>query len=264
MDYHFMPEKLTIVKIGGKVIDEPAKLSAILKDFAELSGLKILVHGGGKKASQLSDQLNIPVNMVDGRRVTDGPSLEVVQMVYAGLINKNIVADLQANNCPAIGLSGADGDTILAHKRPVTKIDFGFVGDIDRINAEAIIKILKNEFIPVFCALTHDGKGQMLNTNADTIASELGGALAEYYEVYIIYCFEMQGVMQDINNSESVIAHINREKFAELKSDDIISDGMIPKIDNAFSALDKGVINVFIKHYTSLTNVDSGTRISET
>ena len=258
-----MSDKLTIVKIGGKVIDEPEKLSAILKNFADLSGLKILVHGGGKKASQLLEKLNIPVKMVEGRRITDGPSLEIVQMVFAGLINKNIIAELQADNCPAIGLCGADGNTISAHKRPVTKIDFGFVGDIDRVNAEAIIKILKNGFIPVFCALTHDGKGQMLNTNADTIASELGIALAEYYEVDVIYCFEMRGVMQDINNPESIIAHINRKKYAELKSENIISDGMIPKIDNAFSALDKGVMNVFIKHYNSITKADSGTRISE-
>ena len=258
-----MPDKLTIVKIGGKVIDEPDRLSAILKDFADLSGLKILVHGGGKKASQLLEKLNIPVKMIKGRRITDGPSLEIVQMVYAGLLNKNIVAELQANKCPAIGLSGADGNTILAHKRPVGEIDFGFVGDVDQVNAEAIIKILKNGFIPVFCALTHDGKGQMLNTNADTIVSELGSALSSHYEVDVIYCFEMQGVMQDINKTDSVIAHINREKYAELKDNNIISDGMIPKIDNAFAALDKGVQNVFIKHYSSINKAESGTRISE-
>lgn len=258
-----MPEKLTIVKIGGKIIDEPEKLSVILKDFADLAGLKILIHGGGKKANQLMEQLNIPVKMVDGRRITDGPSLEIVQMVYAGLINKNIVAKLQVNQCTAIGLCGADGNTISAHKRPVAKVDFGFVGDIDQVNTKPIIKILKNGFIPVFCALTHDGKGQLLNTNADTIAAELGSALARHYEVDIIYCFEMQGVMQDIKNPESRIAHINRKKYAELKSNKIISDGMIPKIDNAFSALEKGVKNVFIKHSNSITEAESGTRISE-
>lgn len=258
-----MAEKLTIVKIGGKVIDEPEKLSVILKDFADLAGLKILIHGGSKKASQLMEQLNIPVKMVDGRRITDGPSLEVVQMVYAGLINKNIVAKLQANNILAIGLCGADGNSILAYKRPVAKIDFGFVGDIDQVNTEAIIKILKNGFIPVFCALTHDGKGQLLNTNADTVAAALGNALARQYEVDIIYCFEMQGVMQDINNPESRIVHINRKKYAELISNKIISGGMIPKIENAFSALEKGVKNVFIKHYNSITEAESGTRISE-
>jgi acetylglutamate kinase len=258
-----MPDKLTIVKIGGKVIDQPEKLSAILKDFADLSGLKILVHGGGKRASQLLEQLLIPVKMVNGRRITDGPSLEIVQMVFAGLLNKNMVAELQANNCPAIGLSGADGNTILAHKRPIAEIDYGFVGDVEKVNAEAIIKILKNEFIPVFCALTHDGKGQILNTNADTIASELGSALSSHYKVDIIYCFEMQGVMRDINKPDSVIAHINREKYAELKDNNIISDGMIPKIDNAFAALDKGVQNVFIKHYSSINKAESGTRISE-
>ncbi|MEJ2543269.1 MAG: acetylglutamate kinase [Calditrichaceae bacterium] len=258
-----MPDKLTIVKIGGKVIDESGKLSSILKDFADLNGLKILVHGGGKKASQLLEKLNVPVKMFHGRRITDGPSLEIVQMVYAGLINKNIVAELQANNCLAIGLSGADGNTILAHKRPVNKIDFGFVGDVDQVNAEAIIKILKNGFIPVFCALTHDGNGQMLNTNADTIAAELGSALSSQYEVDIIYCFEMQGVMQDTKDADSVIAHINREKYAALKADNIISDGMIPKIDNAFAALDKGVQNVFIKHYSAINNLEIGTRLSE-
>ena len=258
-----MPDKLTIVKIGGKVIDQPEKLSAILKDFADLSGLKILVHGGGKRASQLLEQLHIPVKMVNGRRITDGPSLEIVQMVFAGLLNKNMVAELQANNCPAIGLSGADGNTILAHKRPAAEIDYGFVGDVEKVNAEAIIKILKNEFIPVFCALTHDGKGQILNTNADTIASELGSALSSHYKVDIIYCFEMQGVMRDINKPDSVIAHINREKYAELKKDNTISDGMIPKIDNSFTALDKGVQNVFIKHFSAINQTESGTRISE-
>lgn len=258
-----MPDRLTIVKIGGKVIDEPENLSAILKDFSDLSGLKILVHGGGKKASQLLEQLNIPVKIVNGRRITDGPSLEIVQMVYAGLINKNIVAALQANNCQAIGLSGADGNVILAYKRSVTEIDYGFVGDVEKVNEESVIKILKNGFIPVFCALTHDGKGQMLNTNADTIASELGCALSSRYNVDIIYCFEMQGVLQDINNPKSTIAHINREKYATLRADNIISDGMIPKIDNAFAALGKGVQNVFIKHYSAISQTENGTRISE-
>ena len=258
-----MSDKLTIVKIGGKVIDKSEKLSAILNDFAKLSDFKILVHGGGYKASQLLKRLNIPVKMVDGRRITDGPSLEIVQRVYAGLINKNIVAELQAKSCPAIGLCGADADTILAHKRPVTNIDYGYVGDVNQVNADSIIKILKSEFIPVFCALTHDGTGQLLNTNADTIASELGSALAQYFKVDIVYCFEMQGVMQELEDPQSIIAHINRKKYSKLKTDKIISNGMIPKIDNAFSALDKGVKNVFIKHYDSLAETDSGTRITE-
>ncbi|HES59113.1 MAG: acetylglutamate kinase [Calditrichaceae bacterium] len=258
-----MPDKLIIAKIGGKVIDEAEKLSVILKDFADIPDFKILVHGGGKKASKLMKQLNIPVKMINGRRITDASSLEIVQMVYAGLINKNIVAELQANHCAAIGLSGADGDTILSHKRPPAEVDFGFVGDIDSINTEVIIKILKNGFIPVFCALTHDGKGQMLNTNADTVAAELGRALSSHYEVDIIYCFEMQGVMQDINDPNSVITYINQEKYAELKAENIISDGMIPKIDNAFAALDKGVQNVFIKHYSAITQKESGTRITK-
>ena len=258
-----MAEKLTIVKIGGKVIDEPEKLSVVLKEFAGLTGLKILVHGGGKKATLFLEKLNIPVKMIDGRRITDAPSLDIVQMVYAGLINKNIVAELQADQCAAIGLSGADGNTILSHKRPVLSVDFGFVGDIEKVNTEALIKILKNGFIPVFCALTHDGKGQMLNTNADTIASELGAALSIYYDIDVIYCFEMQGVLKDLNNPDTIITHITRTNYAELKSEMIITNGMIPKIDNAFSALDKGVKNVYIKHYLSLSDSHSGTRISE-
>ncbi|MEJ2055618.1 MAG: acetylglutamate kinase [Calditrichaceae bacterium] len=254
---------MKIVKIGGNVIDDPEKLSVVLAEFAELKGQKILVHGGGKKASSMLEQMKIPVKIADGRRITDSASLEVVQMVYAGLINKNIVADLQAKKCMAIGLSGADAGIILAHKRPVVNIDYGFVGDIENIHTDSLIKILKNGFIPVFCALTHDGRGQILNTNADTIASALGSALAETYNVDIVYCFEMNGVLTDIKNPDSVISHINKQYYKDLRNGNIISDGMIPKIDNAFSALEKGVKNVFIRNFKNLAQEQSGTRISQ-
>lgn len=237
---------LSIVKIGGNVIENKEELSKFLKLFAKLEGHKILVHGGGKKASEILKKMGIQPKMVGGRRITDKESLEVITMVYGGLVNKNIVARLYAHGCNAIGLSGADGDAIRAHKRPVNKIDYGFAGDIDSVNAQTISSLLRAGLVPVFCALTHDGNGQLLNTNADTIASEVAIGLSENYETTLYYCFEKKGVLKDVNDENSVIKHINSKKYKQLLSDDIIADGMLPKMENCFHALNKNVNEVRI------------------
>jgi len=261
-------QALHIIKIGGNVIDNSESLHRFLKDFAALDGVKILVHGGGKVATQLSATLGIESKLVDGRRITDIETLRVVTMVYAGLINKNIVASLQAVNCNAIGLTGADGNFILAKKRPVKTIDYGFVGDIDdnSIQAENISKLMKAGFTPVFCALTHDGAGQLLNTNADTIASALAVALSKHYETTLIYCFEKKGVLQDIDDEDSLIRDIDPHRYEELKKQQIISGGMLPKLDNAFTAIACGVKAVIIGHADELGNLKHnksfGTRLS--
>jgi acetylglutamate kinase len=208
--------------------------------------------------------MNTKPKIIDGRRITDLESLKMVQMVYAVLIIKNIMAKLQSLNCPVIGLGGNDANCILAEKRPVTNnIDYGFVGDIKKINNSIIVKFLKEWLIPVFCALTHDGKRQMLNTNSDTIAAELGAALSKTYTVDLVYCFEKDGALTDVNDNKSQIKQIISNEYNQLKADKIISDGMIPKIDNAFQAHQKGVKNVFITHYSLINQTDSiGTRIS--
>lgn len=240
--------KLYIIKIGGNVIDNSENLHKFLKDFAALKGLKILVHGGGKMATQISSSLGIEAKLVDGRRITDIETLRVVTMVYAGLINKNMVAQLQRYHNNAIGLTGADGNFIRAKKRPVKTIDYGFVGDLDgqSVQPESISKLLDASFTPVFCALTHDGDGQMLNTNADTIASALAVSLAEMYETTLIYCFEKKGVLQDIDDEDSLITEINPERYEQLKLEKIVSEGMLPKLDNAFDAIKSGVKEVII------------------
>ncbi|MDO5446418.1 MAG: acetylglutamate kinase [Prevotellaceae bacterium] len=247
---------LSIIKIGGNVIDNPDKLDAFLKQFAEIPSPKILVHGGGKLATKLSAQLGIETHMVDGRRITDKATLDLVTMVYAGLINKQIVAKLQALDCNAIGLSGADANIIPAHKRLPTPIDFGFVGDIvpDEINIAAITTLLQSGITPVFCALTHDSKGSMLNSNADSIASALAQSLSALFEVHLVYCFELPGVMKDIEDSASLITDITPIIYNQLRADGIISKGMIPKIDNAFAAIRKGVKCVIIKSSDNLAN----------
>jgi acetylglutamate kinase len=260
--------KLNIIKIGGNVIDNSENLHRFLKDFAALDGYKILVHGGGKVATQLSATLGIEAKLVDGRRITDIETLRVVTMVYAGLINKNIVAALQAVHCNAIGLTGADGNFIKAKKRPVKTIDYGFVGDIDEhsINPANLKSLLEAGFVPVFSALTHDGAGQLLNTNADTIASALAVALAELYDTTLIYCFEKKGVLQDIDDEDSVIRDINPQRYKELKERQIIAGGMLPKLDNAFTAISCGVKAVIIGHADELgqlkNNKPFGTRLS--
>ena len=241
-----MKQKLSIIKIGGNIIEDQESLFEFLKLFAQLEGNKVLVHGGGKRATEFGKRLGIESKMVDGRRITDAQSLEVVIMVYAGLVNKKIVAQLQANKCDAIGLSGADANAIIAVKRPVNMIDFGYVGDVMTVNAESISKLLSAEFVPVFCALTHDGRGQLFNTNADTIASEVAIALSQNYDTTLYYCFEKKGVLRTITDEDSVIKRINMESYQKLKQQKIIVEGMLPKLENCFHALNKHVQRVCI------------------
>ena len=245
---------LHIIKIGGNVIDDSDQLMIFLEKFAAIPGKKILVHGGGKIATRLASDLGLEAKMVDGRRITDEKMLDVVTMVYAGLTSKNIVATLQKYGCDALGLSGADANVIKAIKRPIKDIDYGFAGDIlaDSVNTLSIKKFLDAGFTPVFSAITHNGNGQLLNTNADTIASSLALALSELYETSLIYCFEKNGVLTDISDEDSVIESINFESFEKLKSQGVISEGMIPKLDNAFNAISKGVKNVYIGNALNL------------
>jgi acetylglutamate kinase len=249
-----MKQKLTIVKVGGNVINNAVALENFLTDFAKVEGNKILVHGGGKRATQLAEDLGIEATMINGRRVTDATTLEIVTMVYAGLLNKNITATLQKFNCNALGLSGADGNSIQAHKRIVKDIDYGFAGDVDGINATNISTFIEGGMTPVFCAITHDGKGQLLNTNADTIASTIAVGMSENYEVSLIYTFEKNGVLTSIDDDNSVITNIDSEKYTQLKTDGIIADGMLPKMENCFDALQKGVSKVIIGNPTVILN----------
>ncbi len=235
---------LSIVKIGGNVIENKAELQKFLTHFSELPEPKILVHGGGKLATQLASKLGIESQMINGRRITDAKSLEIITMVYGGLTNKNIVANLQANGTNAIGLSGADGNAIQAHKRPVKEIDYGFVGDIDGVNAPFLNTLLSSGVTPVFCALSHDGKGSMLNTNADTIASEIAIGMSNLYDTTLYYCFEKKGVLLDITDKNSVVTDINTDKYKELLEQKIIADGMLPKLENCFHALKNKVTKV--------------------
>ncbi len=247
-----MKQKLSIIKIGGNIIENKAELSKFLALFSSLDGYQILVHGGGKLATQLATKLGIESEIVGGRRITDAETLEVITMVYAGLINKNIIAALQAKNCNAIGLSGADGNTIQAHKRHVKEIDYGFAGDVDGVNSQMISKLLEAKLTPVFCAITHNGKGQLLNTNADTIASELAIGMSEMYDTTLYYCFEKKGVLMNINDENSVIRNIDSQKYQELLDNRIIVDGMLPKLENCFHALHKNVSKVCIGHAAML------------
>lgn len=253
-------KKLTIIKIGGNVIDNSEKLYEFLKAFADLEGYKILIHGGGKMATKLAAEMNIEAKMIDGRRITDIETLRIVTMVYAGLISKNLVAQLQTQNCNAIGLSGADGNLIKAKKRPVAAIDYGFVGDLDEksIQTENLSKLIDNGFVPVFSAITHDGESQLLNTNADTIASAIAVAMAKHYETSLIYCFEKKGVLIDVNDENSVIREINPDKYEDLTQKGIIADGMLPKLHNAFEAINKGVKEVFIGKADDLSEIKKG------
>lgn len=242
-------EALYVVKIGGNIIDDNNKLALFLKDFAAIKGKKILVHGGGKLATQLAKDLGIEQAMVDGRRITDAATLKIVTMVYAGYINKNIVAQLQANNNNAIGFTGADANLIKAHKRlPANSkgIDYGFVGDVDSVNTNAILPLLQQDIAIVIAPITHDGNGQLLNTNADTIAQSIAVALSNNYAVSLLYCFEKNGVLLDANNDSTVISSINKEEYQTLKEKALIFAGMIPKLDNAFAAINSGVTKVII------------------
>ncbi len=271
-------KSLNVIKIGGNVIDHPENLKKFLADFAGLKGYKILVHGGGKIATKLAADLGIRSQMVEGRRITDSESLKVVTMVYAGLLNKNIVAGLQREECNAIGLSGADGNLIRAKRRPLTEVfspekggnihvDYGFVGDLkeDSIDQPGLGKLLEAGFTPVFSAITHDGEGQLLNTNADTIASAIAIAMAKEYETSLIYCFEKAGVLKDVNDEDSLIKAIDPHTYNEYKRQGIISEGMIPKLDNAFEAINKGLKHVFIGKADALSQLNEnnfGTRLS--
>lgn len=241
-----MKPQLSIVKIGGSVIEDSSALTKFLRSFAQLDGAKILVHGGGRRLTELGHKLGIGSQLIGGRRITDAPSLELAVMVYGGLVNKGIVASLQGFSCNAIGLSGADGNSIYAHKRPIKEIDFGFVGDIDGINPDTVSSLLNAGFTPVFCALTHDGKGQLLNTNADTIASELAIGMSHLFETTLYYCFEKKGVLSDKEVQNSVIRHIDQDSYTELLKNKIIDEGMLPKMENCFHALHQKVSRVCI------------------
>lgn len=237
---------VSIVKIGGAFLEEPELATTFYRNFAGMPGLKVLVHGGGKRATELSRQLGLEPRMVNGRRITDAASLEVAVMVYAGWANKSMVAALQALGCPALGLSGADADLIRARKRPVAEIDYGYVGDIEAVREEALHGMLQAGWVPVFCALTHDGKGQMLNTNADTIAAALAVALSSRYETRLYYCFEKPGVLTDIEDPASRVAVLDRQRYDAMVASGQIATGMLPKLHNCFQALEKGVGQVRI------------------
>lgn len=249
-----MMDKLWVIKIGGNIIDHPEGLSRFLDRFSNLGGRKVLVHGGGKVATRMAGELGIEATLVAGRRITDEAMLRVVTMVYAGLTNKQLVAGLQARKCNGLGLSGADGNSIKAVKRPVKEIDYGFVGDIlpTSVDNDAISALLENGFVPVFSAITHDGHGQLLNTNADTIASALAVALSSRYDTSLVYCFEKRGVLRDIRDEDSVIPEIKTAEFEGLKATGVVADGMVPKLHNAFEAIANGVREVCIGHADDL------------
>ena len=248
-----MREKLTIVKVGGAVVEDELQLSQLLKDFSAIEGRKVLVHGGGRKATKMAERLGIETKMVEGRRITDADMLEVVTMVYGGLVNKNLVAKLQANGVNALGLTGADANAIRSHKRPLKNgVDYGFVGDVDQADGEMLGRLIEAGITPVMAPLTHDGEGQILNTNADTIASETAKALADLYDVTLIFSFEKKGVLRNPDDDDSVIATINHADFENYKADGTISGGMLPKIENALSAVDAGVSKVIITLATAI------------
>ena len=245
---------IKVIKIGGNVIDNTTALEAFQRDFACMEGSKILIHGGGKIATQISQKLGIKTVMVGGRRVTDHPTLDVVTMVYAGLINKNVVAALQSYGCNAIGLSGADAGSITSHKRINKDIDYGYVGDVDRVDAAAIKKLTDSGFTPLFCSITHDGNGTLLNTNADTVASSVACGVASLEDVELIFCFEKDGVLSCPDDDTSVIPHIDTAIYASLKESGVISGGMLPKMENAFAALKAGVKKVIITSPAYITD----------
>jgi len=246
-------EKLSIIKIGGNIIENDPSLSSFLKLFSKVEGKKILVHGGGKRATAMASKLGIVSKMVDGRRITDAETLEVITMVYGGLVNKNIVAQLQALRIDAIGLTGADINSIQSDKRPVKEIDFGFVGDVKEVASNSIEKLIQANFTPVFSAITHDGNGQLLNTNADTIASQVAIGMSKIYETSIYYCFELNGVLRDIKDKNSVVKHINAKTYQTLLNTGIIANGMLPKLENCFDALKNGVSKVNMGNTSMLT-----------
>lgn len=242
-----MKQQITIVKVGGKIVENPETLNQLLHDFSALPGKKVLVHGGGRTATDMASRLGIETHMVEGRRITDADMLRVVTMVYAGLVNKNVVARLQGCGVNALGLTGADMDMIRSHRRPLKNgIDYGFVGDVDHVDGERLSMLVEAGITPVMAPLTHNGQGDMLNTNADTIAAETAKALAAHYDVTLVYCFEHAGVLTNPDDEESVIPLITREKFELLKADGTVSGGMLPKIENSLAAVEAGVKRVVI------------------
>lgn len=249
-----MKEQLTIVKIGGNVIEDTEALKSFLGHFSKIEGKKVLVHGGGKRATHIASKLGIESNMINGRRITDADTLEVITMVYGGLVNKNIVAKLQALDIDAIGLTGADINSIYSEKRPVKEIDYGFVGDVKKVNHGSVNKLIQADFTPVFCAITHDKDGQLFNTNADTIASELAIGLSKLYHVELYYCFEKNGVLKSIDDDNSVIEFMDYGTYEQLKHQGSFHDGMLPKLDNSFHAIESGVSRVFIGNPTVISN----------
>lgn len=255
-----MKEKLTVIKVGGKIVEEPETLNQLLADFSAIEGYKVLVHGGGRSATKLAAQLGIESKMVNGRRITDAETLKVVTMVYGGLVNKNIVAGLQAKGVNAMGLTGADMNVIRSVKRPVKDVDYGFVGDVQQVNAELLGDLIRRGVVPVMAPLTHDGQGSMLNTNADTIAGETAKALAQLFDVTLVFCFEKKGVLSDENDDDSVIPVITPLEFKQYVEQGVIQGGMIPKLENSFSAIDAGVSQVVIT-LASAINGQGGTII---
>ncbi len=239
-------EKLTLIKVGGKIVEEQDTLAALLERFSKIEGYKVLVHGGGRSATALATQLGIESKMVNGRRITDADMLRVVTMVYGGLVNKTIVAKLQALNINALGLTGADMNYMQSDKRPVKDVDYGFVGDVKKVDADLLSDLIKKGVVPVLAPLTHDKKGNLLNTNADTIAGEAAKALAKHFNVTLVYCFEKKGVLMDANDDDSVIPEITKDLFVKYVEQEIIQGGMIPKLENAFAAIDAGVKEVVI------------------
>jgi len=262
-------DKLFVIKVGGNIIDDEQKLKSFLTSVASVKSHKILVHGGGKIATEIGNKLGIESKYINGRRITDDDTIDLVTMVYGGLINKKIVAQLQSLHCNAIGLTGADGNIIPARKRVVKDVDFGWAGDIEssKLKAESLRLFLDNNFVPIFAPLTHDELGHILNTNADTIASSIAVALSTYYDVRLIYCFERKGVLENIDDENSVITNINKERYKQLLDEQKLFAGILPKIDNAFAAIDAGVHEVLIGDANDLvqntTDATIGTLITK-
>lgn len=255
-----MKEKITVIKVGGKIVEEEHSLSALLDRFAAIEGRKVLIHGGGRSATRIAESMGIESRMVEGRRITDEATLKVVTMVYGGLVNKNIVAKLQARDINALGLTGADCNIIRAHKRPVKDIDYGFVGDVEAADGDMLKRLIEQGIVPIIAPLTHDKKGNLLNTNADTMAAETAKVLARHYKVTLTYCFELPGVMRNPDDAGSLIKTIARDTYRQLLEDGTISGGMIPKIDNAFNAIENGVEKVIITRADAIDGIQ-GTHI---
>lgn len=256
-----MKEHLTIIKVGGKIVENPESLNSLLKDFAAVEGKKLLVHGGGRSATQMAARLGVETKMVDGRRITDEAMLEVVTMVYGGLVNKRIVAGLQALGIDAVGLTGADMNIVLSDKRKVSAVDYGWVGDVKRVNAEAVATLIESGCCPVVAPLTHDGCGHMLNTNADTMAGEMAKVMAAHYDVTLMFCFEKPGVLADENDDSSLIPTITPAVLDDLKRRGVVSGGMIPKLDNAIACVSAGVESVVITQADRIADPYAGTKI---